>query len=188
MTKIDWMKPLEVFDPEYGAHALGELQPNPDNEFWPHVAYCVTMGKTFYVNKRDGTINDGMSGGDWVIRNRGDGKFVAAMTEADARMRFLSRHIGETNQDAFVRSLRDLGLIREETLAERFSRETGVAVTDDNREAVERALAEAAERIAGLETALRQAAGDFHLIALHDNKAAMWADAKAGRERALGVL
>lgn len=58
------------------------------------------------------------------------------MTEAEARVAFLKRQPWQSNEQNFVESLRHLGLIREETLAERFTRETGHKVTP----AVEAAL------------------------------------------------
>lgn len=60
---------------------------------------------------------------------------IARMTEAEARHYFLGRTEG-TNQDRFVALLHELGIICEETISERFTRETGHPVTP----AVEAAL------------------------------------------------
>lgn len=70
---IDWTAALEVFDPKHGVHALDPVRPNPNcNKFWPFVAYCPTMEQDFYINKELCEVNNGMSQGNWAIRNASD--------------------------------------------------------------------------------------------------------------------
>jgi len=71
MMSVHWDKPLEVVNRDNGeTHRLGEMRAN-DNKFWPFIALSLDeVGKSFFINKNSKHhVNEGMSTGDWIVRN-----------------------------------------------------------------------------------------------------------------------
>lgn len=142
---IDWTKPIEAVRKADGRTVPVTLRANREGEYADrHTKECPAgdTNEGWHEDGRDWCRNDA-----WFIRNvaqpnplpADDTVVVKRMTEEEA-LAWVNSNSYIEGRKHILHAFRELGIIRTETPAERFTRDTGLEATPEVQKAIEWAM------------------------------------------------